>query len=84
MSVTKILCDLEMKRLSLAKDLVDIAAVHDGLVKFGMRFAQYVRHFADGESEPELRKVYHTMTSIIAGELNQMAKDLITYLKDPA
>lgn len=45
MSITKILCDLELKKTAQAKDLVDIATVHDMFVKLNMRFAQYVRHF---------------------------------------
>jgi hypothetical protein len=85
MSITKILCDLELKKTSLSKDLVDIAAVHDAFVKLNMRFAQYVRHFEDGESEPgEVRHAYYALANVIAGELNKMVRDLITELRNPS
>ena len=85
MSITKILCDLELKKTSLAKDLIDIATVHNVFVKLNMRFAQYVRHFADDDTEPgEVRQVYYTVTNVIAGELNQMVRDLITELRNPS
>jgi hypothetical protein len=88
MNITKILCDLELKKTSLSKDLVDIASVHDAFVKLNMRFAQYVRHLCDcdnpSETERQVTDCYRTLTNVIAGELNQMVKDLIAVLRNPA
>ena len=88
MSITKILCDLELKKTSLSKDLIDIATVHDVFVKLNMKFAQYVRHLCDrdnpSETERQIRDCYRTITNVIAGELNQMVKDLIVELRNPA
>ena len=88
MSITKILCDLELKKTTLARDLVDIAAVHDVMVRLSMRFAQYVRHLCDcdnpSETERQIRDCYRTLTNVIAGELSQMVKDLIAELRNPA
>jgi hypothetical protein len=84
MSITKILCDLELKKTSLSKDLVDIATVHDAFVRLNMRFAQYVRHFADDTEPREVKDCYRTITNIIAGELNKMVRDLITELRNPS
>jgi hypothetical protein len=41
-----------------------------------------VRHFSDGEPD-EVRKCYAAFTNVIAGELNQMVRDLIYELRDP-
>jgi hypothetical protein len=68
----------------LAKDLIDIASVHDAFVKINMRFAEYVRHFfgqrtrGDTESAEsgQARRYYYTFGNIIAGELNRMVRDL--------
>lgn len=83
MSVAKILCDLEMKKATLARDLIDIATVRDTFIKLNMRFAQYVRHFSNGEQD-EIRSCYATITNIIAGELNNMVTDLINALRNPS
>lgn len=88
MSITKILCDLELKKTSLSRDLIDIASVHDAMVKLNMRFAQYVRHLCDcdnpSETDRQIRDSYRTITNVIAAELNQMVTDLIAELRNPA
>jgi hypothetical protein len=84
MALSKIICDLELKKVSLSKDLVDIATVHDVFVKLNMRFAQYVRHFADDIQPREVKDCYHTICNVIAGELNKMVRDLIIALRNPS
>jgi hypothetical protein len=87
MGITKILCDLELKKQSLAKDLIDIGTVHDVMVRLNMRFAQYVRHLCDcdypSETDRQIMECYRTLTNVIAAELNKMVKDLIFELRNP-
>jgi hypothetical protein len=84
MALSKIICDLELKKVSLSKDLIDIATVHDVFVKLNMRFAQYFRHFADDIQPREVKDCYHTVCNVIAGELNKMVGNLLTELRNPS
>jgi hypothetical protein len=81
-SVTKIAYDLELKKAAANKDLINIGTVHDSFVKLGMRFSQFVRPFSSDERDA-VRDCYAAMTSIIAGELNKMVRDLIWELRNP-
>ena len=87
MSLSKIICDLELKKVTLSRDLIDIASVQDVMVKLSMHFSQYVRHLCDcdspSETERQVRDCYRTITNAIAVELNEMVKDLLAELRSP-
>jgi len=86
LAVVKQLTDIEMRAEAASHNMVDMATLHDALVKVMSKFAQYVRVNIPLEAsgnDPFLKKAYGIITGEISTQFQKAVQDLMNELKNP-